>query len=317
MGPSKSSRMSGKKPIMVAPEPYLKTRQVADALGVSVSTIKRWVDSGDLEATRTMGRHRLVLLSDAVDFARRQNLPVAGLLHRQGPGSTEILSDDQVRSALLASLQAGDAGESRRLIRAAHRVARGGDGLADRFIQPVLAAIGQGWMVGSWEIYQERQATRMIALAVHELSAGLEPASAEGRPLALGGTIGGDHYSLPGVLGELVLREAGWDVANLGCDLPLRSFARAIRDRKPGLVYLPISHVADRSGFVRDYAYFYEAATLAGSAIILGGRALDPDLRSKLVYASFGDRMVHLAEFARRLLPTLRATGGAELGHPA
>jgi hypothetical protein len=33
--------------------------------------------------------------------------------------------------------------------------------------------------------------------------------------------------------------------------------------------------------------------------VIVGGQALSQDLRSKLVYASFGDRMAHLAEFAR------------------
>ena len=40
-----------------------------------------------------------------------------------------------------------------------------------------------------------------------------------------------------------------------------------------------------------------------GAAVILGGRAFDPELRSRLMYASFGDRMAHLAEFARRMLP--------------
>ena len=32
------------------PETFLKTQQVAEALGVSVSTIKRWVDIGALAA---------------------------------------------------------------------------------------------------------------------------------------------------------------------------------------------------------------------------------------------------------------------------
>ncbi len=32
---------------MIASEPYLKTQRVAQALGVSVSTVKRWVELGD------------------------------------------------------------------------------------------------------------------------------------------------------------------------------------------------------------------------------------------------------------------------------
>ncbi len=301
---------------MAATDTYLKTRQVADALGVSVSSIKRWVDSGVLEATRTQGRHRLVSLSSALEFARRVKLPAEGLLHLSAD-SIDARSDAEVREALLVALKAGDAGEARRLLISAYRSDRRGDGLADRIVQPVLATVGHAWMLGSWDVYEEHLATQIIILAVNELIARVSSDPVEGRPLALGGSIEGDHYALPGLLGELVLREVGWDVRNLGYNLPLRSFARAIRDHKPGLVFLPVGHVADREAFLRDYAFFYEAATLSGSAVILGGRALDPELRSKLIYASFGDRMVHLAEFARRLLPPARPIVETEAGHPS
>ena len=37
-----------------------------------------------------------------------------------------------------------------------------------------------------------------------------------------------------------------------------------------------------------------------GAAVILGGEALNTQLRSQLIYSAFGDRMIHMAEFARR-----------------
>src|SRR3954470_14948184 len=65
---------------MPVSETYLKTRQVAQALGVSPSTIQRWVDAGSIDATRTIGNHRRVLLSSVLEFARRERMPVGNLL---------------------------------------------------------------------------------------------------------------------------------------------------------------------------------------------------------------------------------------------
>lgn len=287
---------------MVCSETYLKTRQVADALGVSVSSIKRWVDAGVIEATRTMGRHRLVLLSSALSFARRENFPVEELLSLAGSVQPSVI-DERLCELLIESLKAGRAGEAASLIASAHRAGGGAVALADRVIRPVMERVGHGWMIGTWDVYHEHQATQAVSAAVGDLIAKARRPDDSKRPLALTSATEGDPYTLPGLLGELVLREAGWDVRNLGGNLPLRSLAAAARDYRPGLIFMSAGWIADRAGFLRDYAYFYEAATLVGAAVILGGRALDPDLRSRLVYASFGDRMVHLAEFARRVMP--------------
>ena len=182
--------------------------------------------------------------------------------------------------------------------------------LADHLIRPVMERVGQLWLVGAWDIYQERQATQIISGTLTELIRSTWRTDRVNRPLALGGAPEGDLYNLPTILGELVLRVEGWDVKNLGTHLPIRSMASAIREYRPRLVFLSASYLQDRSQFLQDYAYFYEAASQVGAAIILGGRAFDADLRSRLVYASFGERMAHLGEFARRLLPAAETTLG-------
>jgi molybdopterin-binding protein len=47
--------------------PLYGTRQVAELLGVSVDTVRRWCDEGRLATTRTAGGHRSV---DGADLAR-------------------------------------------------------------------------------------------------------------------------------------------------------------------------------------------------------------------------------------------------------
>ena len=48
-------------------------RQVARALGVSESSMKRWCDGGMIETVRTVGGHRRLQLSSIIRFAREQD----------------------------------------------------------------------------------------------------------------------------------------------------------------------------------------------------------------------------------------------------
>ena len=287
---------------MVTTETYLKTRQVADALGVSVSSIKRWVDSGALVASRTMGKHRLVPLSGALQFARRERLPVDGLLALTDRTDSSRI-DERLCDRLLEALKSGDERGVTGLITGAYQSSSSAVELADRLIQPTMERIGQGWFLGQWDIYEEHQATSLMISALAGINSARIQGSPDPQPIALGASPAGDPYVLPRLLAEITVREAGWDVRNLGGDLPLRSLATATRKYRPRLIFLSASRIVDRVEFLNDYAYFYEAASQVNAAVILGGRALDPELRSRLVYASFGDRMAHLSEFARQMLP--------------
>ena len=45
-------------------------RQLADAIGVSESSLKRWADAGKIHVSRTDGGHRRIALTEAVRFIR-------------------------------------------------------------------------------------------------------------------------------------------------------------------------------------------------------------------------------------------------------
>ena len=294
---------------MVDREKYLKTQQLADALGVSISSVKRWVDKGDIEATKTSGKHRLVTLSSALKFAEGGNYPTANLLAlSMAPAIVEI--NQAVVEALVTALKTGRTQDATAIVTSAFRVGEDAVGLADHLIRPAMERVGHLWMVGAWDVYEEHQATQILVASLLDLIRKTSIDDRPGRPLAMGASSEGDIYSLPVLLGELVLRVRGWDVRNMGIDLPLRSLASAVRAYRPKLVFLSASMVVDRARFVQEYSYFYEAASQVGAAIILGGRAFDADLRSRLVYASFGDRMAHLAEFARQLHPATESRLG-------
>jgi len=279
--------------------PALKTSQLADAFGLGVSSIKRWIDAGELLASRTVGRHRLIEPAEAVRFALSRGLPTEELQALCQLPAVEPWSADRLADAL----RGGRPAEARRVIASAFAEV-GAVALADDLIRPAMEQIGHGWAAGEVEVYREHHATGVVNAALVDLIGRLPgPVDPEAAPLAIGSGPPGDLYSLAIDLGELVLRDLGWEVLNLGSNLPMGSLARAVTTHRPRLIFFSASHLAKPSSFRREYAGLASAASKAGSAIILGGRALGADLRSELVYASFGERMAHLAEFARQLTP--------------
>src|SRR5574338_1107356 len=82
---------------------HLSPRERADALGVSESSLKRWVDAGKIVAFRTEGGHRRIAVSEAVRFIRATHAPVArpellgmpeiAVAHQGALGGSERLLD--------------------------------------------------------------------------------------------------------------------------------------------------------------------------------------------------------------------------------
>jgi excisionase family DNA binding protein len=295
---------------------YLKTQQVARALGVSVSTIKRWVDSGALTARRTVGKHRLIARSEAERFARTQGLRFDGrraLDRVEDATAPELTINVDLIDAVVSLLKRGRVDEARGLLVRAYDAA-GAVALADDVVRPVMERLGDDWDIHSLDVYQEHRATRAVKQAVFELLQRFPEGGdrgrdiRSGRPLAIGAAPEDDPYMLPGLMCELTLREMGWEVMNLGVNLPLASLGRAVRAHRPALVWLSVSHLEDVGAFLREYAGFFAAAASTHTAVVLGGQALTPEVRARLVAASFGDRMAHLAEFARRVRPDAEAT---------
>jgi excisionase family DNA binding protein len=299
-----------------------RTQRVAQALGLSVSTVKRLVDAGEISAARTPGSHRLIPVDEALRYARLRNLPVLEF-ERQRRASTEGAPTEQpIGPKLIAravtSLSQGDLENSRRLLRSAVRqfpIAVVGDDL----IRPVMEQIGHGWQMGELTIYREHTATRLVESVLLELiqeRAERDRQFQVGRPLALGCASEDDPYSLSGMLCELLLQEFGWRSLNFGVNLPLSTLAEAIVEHRPRLAWITVNHLEDPQRFVREYRKVSEAAAKARTAVMLGGHALGSAIRGELHAAVFAERLTHLAELVRQIDPILHARPGESAGVP-
>lgn len=284
--------------------PYLSTLEAAEALGVSVSTVKRWVDEGVLPAHKTAGGHRKLLRAEVLALARQGGLP-------RGDPAVESLAwprdrqadPETTAAALLEALLRGQRAEVRSVIRRAYVSGLTVETLADRIIAPAMAQVGREWQAGQLDVWQEHRATQLCAAALYEWKDELEARAERNRLLAVGGAPEGDPYLLATLLAQLVLLDAGWEAVNLGPNTPLPSLAKAVGELRPQLLWLSVSYLEDGTDFVGRYEELYRIAEQQGVAVAVGGQALAGPLRSTIPYTTYGDGLSHLAAFARTLHP--------------
>lgn len=289
------------------PALYLSTVQAAKALGVSVSTVKRWVDEGVLPAHRTPGGHRKLLRAEVLALARQGELPRADLGGLILPSWGDQAPDlEPASESLRDALFAGDGEAARAVLRRAYESGATLEALADRVIAPAMADVGHDWEIGRIDVWQEHRGTQLCLAGLFELREALETRAERNRPVAVGGAPEGDPYLLATLLAQLVLLDLGWDAVNLGPNTPLPDLARALRELRPGLLWLSVSHLENPAAFIASYRELYRTAEHLGVAVAVGGQALSESLRTSILYTTYGDGLSHLAAFARTLHPRRR-----------
>ncbi len=283
---------------------FISTIRAAEALGVSVSTVKRWVDESILPAQKTAGGHRKLLRAEVLALARQGELPYRDLTALGDAASVDQPSDlPSISASLLEAVLRGDEVEAGSLLRRAYRSAVAVEALADQVIAPAMTQVGNCWKLNRIDVWEEHRATQLCAAAVFDLKDELSVRAERNRPIAIGCAPEGDPYLLATLLAQVVLLDYGWEAVNLGPNTPMPSLVKAIRELRPRLIWLSVSHLADPAAFVRSYRDLYRAAERHGVAVAVGGQAMDEPIRSSIPYTTYGDGLTQLAAFARTLHP--------------
>lgn len=283
---------------------YLSTLQTAEALGVSVSTVKRWVDEGVLPAHRTAGGHRKLLRAEVLALARQGDLP-RGDLAAVSPVSARDPAVD-LEAAMVGlgkALLEGQGAEVSAIIRHSYGSGVAVETLADHLIAPAMAKVGHDWETARIDVWQEHRGTQLCAAALYDLKNELEARAERNRPVAVGAAPEGDPYLLPTLLAQYVLLDAGWEAVNLGPNTPLPSLTKSLKELRPRLLWLSVSYLENKAAFIETYRELYRVAERQGVAVAVGGQALTGAIRAAIPYTTYGDGLSHLAAFARTLHP--------------
>lgn len=279
-------------------------KQVAKALGVSESSIKRWVDSGKIEAVRTAGGHRKLLLSSIVKLARKQGYQIVRpeVLGLAAESSKCDLHD--ACKPLIETLSEGDEQASQAIIEPLYHAGHTMVEIADLLLAPVFHELGNRWQVGTLDVHQERRACEIAIATLHNLRRML-PLPTPNAPRAVAATPTGDHAELPVRLAELVLREKGWDAKVLGIALPLSEIRAAIESQPPELSLLSVTHQTNAAKFVQAANEQLLLPTSKITCWIVGGQAFTEPLKTRLECHRFSDSMGDLTMLADEFVDEL------------
>ena len=285
---------------------FLTPKQVARAIQVSESSVKRWCDKGVIESQYTAGGHRRIGKQVLLDFLRTSNHKlvdpeVLGLPATSGQTAWVV---DRAVSQLTEALVIGAEDQVRQIVFDLYLAERSLCTICDQVFAESFRAIGELWECGDAEVYQERRGCEQTLRVLHELRA-LLAAPPKDAPVAIGGAVEGDQYNLATTMVELVLRDCGWNSTSLGDNLPLASLAAAIEKHRPDLFWISASHLMDPGRFLKEYAELYEQFG-DNVAFVVGGQALNNSIRQEMKYAAFCDNLQHLETFAQTLFPTVK-----------
>jgi excisionase family DNA binding protein len=284
-------------------ETHLSPAQVARALGVSESSLKRWCDQGLIPIVRTVGGHRKLPIASVLAFVRERGktLVQPELLGLPAVTGRTSVTLDRAAETLTSILHQSETDQARRVVFDLYLAGHGLATICDQVLAVIFQRLGIAWECGELEIYRERRACEIVYRLLNELSLALPPVPAT-APVALGATLPSDYYQLPSTMVELVLREQGWQARSLGCNLPAATLIAALREQQPKLFWLSASHIPDTNVFVSEFNRLAEAAQELKIPIILGGRALTSELRQKLVFTACCENLRELQNLSQTLL---------------
>src|SRR4051794_1585032 len=108
----------------------LSPKDLASALGVSESSLKRWADEGLIQVSRTSGGHRRISIAEAIRYIRQSGLPVVdpqalGLADLSELDAAQLSRAHPSDQALVDAILAGQAQRARGLVLSMYICGRG------------------------------------------------------------------------------------------------------------------------------------------------------------------------------------------------
>lgn len=258
---------------------YLNSKEVASIMGVNVSTIKRWTDSGKLDCYQTVGGHRKFLLSHVKNFLKEkinQKLKV-NIIQYLNKGEKELVQRiDRIDYKYLRNylfqlgLQQG--------VDSIHDVINSllikGEPhyrIYDELILNVLSRIGDLWSNNKLSIADEHTMTETIRNVMYRIHSEISKNNVKIPKKVICMTLTNDEHEIPLVMIQSILDEINIPSTNLGPNIPAPEIESKIQVVNPTHLIISSNYVLDTDTFNSEISQLLQICHKNDIEILIGG----------------------------------------------
>ncbi|MYF77925.1 MAG: helix-turn-helix domain-containing protein [Acidobacteria bacterium] len=294
-------------------QPVLSTAQLAEAVGVSESSVKRWIDGGRIAASRTAGGHRRVGVEEAARYIRAAGLAVhrperlglPELSAYAGREDTDTVTGEKLFEHLTNGRTAAAAGLLQARFLAGASVAQ----LVDGPVSHAMTRVGELWRSSETGILIEHRTTETAIQAFTRLRALLPPVL--DGPVAVGCAPSGDPYVLPSLAAAAVVEDEGFRAVNLGPETPLDTLAAGAEAFGARLVWISFSSVDGAVKLRRQVLKLAKRLSSSGVVLMVGGARVHELALGREKGVCVGHTIAELRAVAQGLVLSGHTAGGA------
>ena len=261
---------------------YLNSKEVAMIMGVHVSTVKRWTDSGKLPCYQTPGGHRKFILGHINEFLAK---------NKKKSKKVNVVELEGINDRKL--IQNIDHGEYKKLIPVFLEQALNADGdrlkttltglymkqyflheIYDALVLPVMKLIGDMWANNDISIAEEHLATNTIRNAVNSLGETLERKDYKDNSYLLCLALSGDEHDLPLIMTKQILEAHGIPVINCGRNTPANSIKKLVNKFQPDKIIVSLTYIEDKQLAQKELNQLFNIVSNHHATIYVGGSNL-------------------------------------------
>jgi MerR family transcriptional regulator, light-induced transcriptional regulator len=149
-------------------------------------------------------------------------------------------------------------------------------------LQPAMVSIGHRWEVGELDVSVEHRASGIVGRMVGRLGPRFNKRGRR-RGIVLVGAPSGEHHGLAVAMLSDLIRDGGYEVIDIGSDIPASSFAEAVRSGGPLAVCISVTRPTSLVAAAEVVAAI--RAINAEVLVVLGGQGTTNSLAADVVGA--------------------------------